>query len=113
MKSDRTANSGKSRVWSWFWRILLALVVLIIPPFLFSAGAVAYIVAQDYNGICPGIMDIPAYECTVWEFAWRNSLSPFALPFHFLIFLSYWAIAIPGIIAVLIWKWFSENSKIH
>lgn len=98
---------------TWFFRILIALAVLTIPPLLFSAVAVAFVVVQDYNGICPGLMDIPPYECTVWEFAARNTISPFALPFHLLVFLAYWAIAIPGVIAVLIWKWFSENSRVH
>ncbi|HBS04185.1 MAG TPA: hypothetical protein DEA96_04410 [Leptospiraceae bacterium] len=93
----------------WVLRLTLAILILIVPPFLVSAGLVTLVVIQDYNGICPGIMDIPAYECSVWEFAARNSISPFALPLHLLIFMAYFAIAFPGITAVLIWKWFNEK----
>tara|TARA_Y100001937_G_scaffold79768_1_gene108070 strand:+ start:11145 stop:11471 length:327 start_codon:yes stop_codon:yes gene_type:complete len=102
-------SNPESKTRRWALRILFAFLIIIIPPFLFSAGIVGFVVIQDYNGICPGIMDIPPYECSVWEFAARNSISPFALPFHLLIFMAYWAIAIPGVTAVLIWKWFSEN----
>ncbi|MEQ8352878.1 MAG: hypothetical protein RH862_15430 [Leptospiraceae bacterium] len=103
--------SKNGRLWlrSWFWRLILAAVILIVPPFLISGTLVALVVLSDYNGICPGIMDIPAYECSVWEFAARNSISPFALPLHILIFMAYWAISIPGVVAVLVWKWFSES----
>ena len=106
-------SKGKAGWKRWTVRILLALIVLILPPILISATLVTLVVIQDYNGICPGIMDIPDYECTIWEFAARNSTSPFALPVHMLIFLAYFAIAFPGITAVLIWKWLNEKERVQ
>ena len=38
--------------------------------------------ALTYDGICPGIMDIEAYPCTIWEFIGRNTISPFAFAAH-------------------------------
>jgi len=66
-----------------------AILLLVLPPFLLSAGFVGFEVMQNYNGICPGIMDTPPYACSVWEFIVRNTFSPFALPFHVLIFIGW------------------------
>ena len=95
---------------SWIAGLMLMLAILVIPPLLISGGLVAIIVWNDYNGICPGIMDIPPYECTMWEFAARNSISPFALPVHFLIWIAYEFFAITLMAALFIVRKKSQTS---
>lgn len=58
--------------------ILIGGAVLIVPPLLWIAGVLLYAVVS-YTGTCPGLMDIPPYSCTLWEYIGRNTISPFAL----------------------------------
>ena len=67
-----------SRNYRW---ILIGATFVILPPILFFLGAAGW-AALTYNGICPGIMDIAPYPCSIWEFIGRNTISPFALAAH-------------------------------
>ncbi|MBN1305359.1 MAG: hypothetical protein JXA13_13055 [Anaerolineales bacterium] len=61
------------------WIIFTAL--LLGPPLMWLAGVILFVV-RSYDGMCPGMMDVPAYPCSVWELIARNTLSPFSLPVH-------------------------------
>lgn len=72
------------------WQIgLMVGAILIVPPLLCSAGLVIQDVSQNFSGICPGIMDIEPYPCTLSEYVARNTISPFALAAHLAIFIGW------------------------
>jgi hypothetical protein len=60
------------------WKLLL---LWLAPPIIWLAGVVIYS-GWSYDGICPGLMDIQPYTCSLWEFIGRNTFSPFALAAH-------------------------------
>jgi hypothetical protein len=82
------------RLW---WKILLAVGFVVVPPVLFLLGVVVW-AALDYKGMCYGVMDIPARACSVWEYIARNTVSPFALAAHMVI-CGGWAIFAVCVIA--------------
>jgi hypothetical protein len=67
-------TQGVRRWRGLFWSML----VIAGPPLLFLLGVVIFS-ATTYNGICPGLMDVSPYPCSVWEYIGRNTVSPFAL----------------------------------
>lgn len=54
-------------------------------PLMLEGVIVGASFAGEYDGTCPGIMDIPAYPCTPGEYLQRILFSPFALPAHVLV----------------------------
>lgn len=59
--------------------LLLVLSWFVVPPLLWLGYVVISSIAE-YNGICPSIMDIPAYSCSLSEYLSRNLFSPFSFP---------------------------------
>jgi hypothetical protein len=62
--------------------------LLFLPPLLFSFGIIISSI-MDYHGSCPGIMDIPAYSCSIWEYIGRNTISPFAFAAHLIVWIGW------------------------
>lgn len=83
---------------SWLWMIILAACIMGLPPLLWLSGTVVYAVVT-YDGICPGMMDIPPYTCSVWEYIGRNTVSPFALIVHAVI-IGGWLVLSGGAIVI-------------
>ncbi len=52
--------------------------LLLLPPGLLLVGIVIWSAIQ-YEGVCPGVMDIGPYPCSMWAYIGRNTISPFAL----------------------------------
>ena len=96
------------KLFQYRWPVIVS--VIFIPPILFIVGTIIW-AALTYNGICPGIMDIPAYPCTMGEFIGRNTISPFALAAQFGICISWIGFSGGSILIFSLIRWIIKNSE--
>ena len=89
--------------------VLAASAFVLIPPVLFVSGVIVY-AAITYDGICPGIMDIPSYPCSMWEYIGRHTISPFALPVHLVICGGWFGLSLVLMILVFAIWWLVGRS---
>jgi hypothetical protein len=95
-----------------WWKWLLGINFILLPPLLISLSLVIE-ATLSFQGVCPGVMDIPDYPCTMLEFIARNTVSAFALPVHLFIWLTWvpCALAATGLVALVVWLLSRRRAK--
>lgn len=86
------------------WQVAGAVAFVLLPPLLFFLGAVGQAVVT-YTGTCPGLMDILPYPCSLLEYIWRHTFSPFALAGHVMITVLWVGFALAVLLVVALAWW--------
>lgn len=80
-------------------KFVMAIVFVFLPLCLLIVGEVFFAVVT-YNGMCPGIMDIDPYPCSLGHYIRRNTVSPFAFAAN-LMLMGVWLVF--ALLVLVIW----------